>query len=141
MALKSGNPTFHELLALGDTRARQCTAQSKRSRKRCRNPARRDWTVCRMHGSKPPPGKRLSQNTYQNRGWAMARRIRRREFQTRAISREALTTYTRLFGKDERIRGDAQADLILMLDRVIKGEAGTQAWIETLRGHGLDGIA
>ena len=31
--------------------ALQCTAMSKRSGQRCKNPAVRGWTVCRMHGA------------------------------------------------------------------------------------------
>ena len=31
--------------------ATQCTATSKRSGKRCKNPAVRGWNVCRMHGA------------------------------------------------------------------------------------------
>jgi hypothetical protein len=31
--------------------AQQCTATSKRSRKRCQNPAVKGWRVCRMHGA------------------------------------------------------------------------------------------
>ena len=31
--------------------APRCTAKSKRSGKRCKAPAVRGWTVCRMHGA------------------------------------------------------------------------------------------
>ncbi|MGI9353948.1 MAG: HGGxSTG domain-containing protein [Rhizobiaceae bacterium] len=32
--------------------APRCTAHSKRSGEPCRNPAVRDWTVCRLHGAR-----------------------------------------------------------------------------------------
>jgi len=40
--------------------ARQCTATSKRTKKRCKAPALRGWSVCRFHGAKGggPPGER-----------------------------------------------------------------------------------
>ena len=31
--------------------ATQCTAKSKRTGQRCKNPAVQGWTVCRMHGA------------------------------------------------------------------------------------------
>ena len=38
----------------------RCSARSKRTRKRCRAPAVKDWTVCRFHGAGGggPKGKR-----------------------------------------------------------------------------------
>lgn len=40
--------------------APRCTAKSKRTQSRCKNPAVRNWYVCRMHGAGggAPAGKR-----------------------------------------------------------------------------------
>jgi hypothetical protein len=40
--------------------APRCTARSKRSGQRCRSPAVRGWSVCRMHGARggAPEGER-----------------------------------------------------------------------------------
>jgi hypothetical protein len=40
-------------------KAPRCSATSKRTRKRCRAPAVRGWTVCRLHGARggAPEGK------------------------------------------------------------------------------------
>ena len=39
--------------------APRCTATAKSTRQRCRNPCKRGWTVCRLHGAGggAPPGK------------------------------------------------------------------------------------
>jgi hypothetical protein len=52
-------------MALKD--ARQCTAKSKHSGERCKNPARIGYNVCRMHGAgnrKTPGGRPISSGKY-----------------------------------------------------------------------------
>lgn len=60
--------------------AAQCTATSKRTGKRCRAPAVREWQVCRFHGAGggAPKGKRngmYCHGLYTNEAEAQRKRI------------------------------------------------------------------
>lgn len=46
--------------------APRCTATSKRSGQRCRAPAVKGWTVCRMHGARGGAPRGPSHGNYQH---------------------------------------------------------------------------
>ncbi|MEM1009430.1 MAG: hypothetical protein AAGJ35_10525, partial [Myxococcota bacterium] len=65
----------------------RCAAKSKRSGKRCKNPAVKGWNVCRMHGARGGAPKGSANGNYRHGGFTAE--AQEQEALARLINKEA----------------------------------------------------
>lgn len=137
--VKNPGNRFHAMLDAGDPRAlaRQCTAKSKQTGRRCRNAARKGKRVCGFHGV--PRFDKLSPEIAERRSRS-AMKYAANDALAAAIEEgllheETLCVFRQNF--TNRIPQKDQAEFILQLDARLRGCLDLKAWLRVLENFGV----
>jgi hypothetical protein len=100
----------------------RCTARTKRTKKRCKNPPSRGWTVCFLHGANSGRGNRTvarSIRVLNNKTIKAVRADARAQFAAVKLHPETLKAYRAFAG---RVYPPDEERFLLMLDDYVRGE-------------------
>lgn len=126
---------WQNMLAAGDPRAlaRQCTAKSKQTGKRCRNAARKGKTVCGYHGV--ARFDRISPETAERRARAAMISASDEAVETALaaglLHEDTLPVFRRDYAG--KVPSHLQAAFLLELDARLRGRTTTRDWMRAVQ--------
>ena len=127
---------WQNMLASGDPRAlaRQCTAKSKQTGQRCRNPARKGYRVCGYHGVSRFD--RITPEIAERRARAVAIKGTQETLESAVQQAQLLPETLQVFQRQfaGRVPSHLEALFLLKLDARLRGNLSRTVWQRALRG-------